>query len=78
MTTALVPVTSHGGPLARSGCGCGDDHAHGGLRALQRNHFFPRKLMEVCHWQAEQDYHRHARELVTRLGLLTCGQAGRS
>jgi hypothetical protein len=72
MTTDLVPVTSHGSHLATTGCGCGDDHAHGGLHALQRNLFFPRKLMEVRHWQAEQAYHRHARELVTRLGL-GCG-----
>jgi len=48
----------------------------GGLHALQRNLFFRRKLMDVCHWQAEQAYHRHARELVTRLGLgagVLCG-----
>ena len=77
MTTDLVPVTTHGGHLATTGCGCGDDHEHGGcLHALQRNLFFPRKLMEVRHWQAEQAYHRHARELVTRLGLgagVLCG-----
>ncbi|MET9901701.1 hypothetical protein [Streptomyces sp. NPDC006446] len=45
-------------------------------KALQRNRFYPRKLMEVRHWQAEQVYHRRARELVTQLGLGTgvlCG-----
>lgn len=43
---------------------------------LERNRFFPRKLMEVRHWQAEQAYHRRARELVTRLSTGTgvlCG-----
>jgi hypothetical protein len=45
-------------------------------RTLTRNRFFPRKLMEVRHWRAEQAYHRHSRELVTRLGLgsgVLCG-----
>ncbi|BDV31538.1 hypothetical protein [Microbacterium terricola] len=46
------------------------------LAALQRNAFYPRKLMEVRHWQAEQEYHRGARELLTRLATGTgilCG-----
>ncbi len=83
MTTDLVPLTSHGGDLAHAGCGCGGPsphHAgpesHGALHPLSRNLFFPRKLMEVRHWQAEQAYHRQARELVTRLGLgagVLCG-----
>lgn len=78
MTMDLVPLTSHGGELAHAGCGCDDQshHAAGGLPTLHRNLYFPRKLMEVRHWQAEQTYHRHARELVTRLGLgsgVLCG-----
>lgn len=80
MTTDLVPLTSHGGDLAHVGCGCGGtsrhDHQRGGLPELTRNLFFPRKLMEVHHWRAEQAYHRTARELVTRLGLgsgVLCG-----
>jgi hypothetical protein len=60
-------------------CGCGagpGDHRCDPPKALQRNTFFPRKLMEVRHWQAEQAYHRRSRELVTRLGLgsgVLCG-----
>lgn len=83
MTTDLVPLTSHGGDLAHVGCGCGGQSphesrhdSHSALSALTRNLFFPRKLMEVRHWQAEQAYHRQARELVTRLGLgsgVLCG-----
>ncbi|KQV73493.1 hypothetical protein ASC64_18835 [Nocardioides sp. Root122] len=77
MTTDLVPVTGRGGDLTTAGCGCDDHHlGHDALHALERNLFFPRKLMEVRHWQAEQSYHRHARELVTRLGLgsgVLCG-----
>ena len=48
----------------------------GTTTVLQRNRFYPRKLMEVRHWQAEQAYHRRSRELLTRLGLGTgvlCG-----
>jgi hypothetical protein len=44
--------------------------------SLQRNRFYPRKLMEVRHWQAEQAYHRRSRELLGRLGLgrgVLCG-----
>lgn len=43
---------------------------------LVRNRFYPRKLMEVRHWQAEQDYHRRARQLLTRLSTgngVLCG-----
>jgi len=45
-------------------------------KSLQRNRFYPRKLMEVRHWQAEQSYHRRSRELLARLGLgrgVLCG-----
>jgi hypothetical protein len=70
MTTDLVPATPSPVHPTQTGCGC--DDAPGGLRAPQRNLFFPRKLMEVRHWQAEQAYHRRARELVSRLGL-GCG-----
>ncbi|MFE9775589.1 hypothetical protein ACFYOV_28745 [Streptomyces sp. NPDC005931] len=60
------------------GCGCGgrDRGCRGTPAPLTRNRFFPRKLMEVRHWRAEQDYHRRARELTTRLGLgsgVLCG-----
>src|SRR4051794_3462537 len=43
---------------------------------LARNAFYPLKRMEVQHWQAEQDYHRRSRELLTRLSTGTgilCG-----
>ncbi|GAA1061429.1 hypothetical protein [Agromyces bracchium] len=68
-------------------CGCGDarrsasravaaPHAPAPsgdpLAAFERNAFYPRKRMEVRHWQAEQDYHRGTRELLTRLGT-GCG-----
>lgn len=45
-------------------------------RPLERNAFYPRKLMEVRHWQAEQDYHRRSRQRLTRLATGTgilCG-----
>ena len=57
-------------------CGCGERCACDPPKALLRNAFFPRKLMEVRHWQVEQAYHRRSRELVTRLGLgsgVLCG-----
>lgn len=63
--------TRHHGP----GCGCGGADCDP-PRALERNRFFPRKLMEVRHWQAEQAYHRTALQQVTRLGLgsgVLCG-----
>jgi len=73
--TYLTPEwASHRHPHAD--CGCGDRCSCEPPRALERNRFFPRKLMEVRHWQAEQDYHRRSRELVTRLGLgagVLCG-----
>jgi hypothetical protein len=52
------------------------DGYSGKATSLQRNRFYPRKLMEVRHWQAEQTYHRRSRELLTRLGLgagVLCG-----
>jgi hypothetical protein len=55
--------------------GCGTGHCSP-PKPLLRNWFFPRKLMEVRHWTAEQAYHRNARELVTRLGTgsgVLCG-----
>lgn len=74
MTTAS-PATGrdghHGGD-----CGCGEHCSCDPPESLQRNAFFPRKLMEVRHWKAEQRYHRSSRELVTRLGLgsgVLCG-----
>ncbi|MGI5400290.1 hypothetical protein ACQEVG_12700 [Streptomyces sp. CA-135486] len=70
---ASAPTSHPDGP-----CGCSDrsDDCCDPLTSLRRNRFFPRKLMEVGHWQAEQDYHRLARELTTRLGLgsgVLCG-----
>ncbi|MGW6194762.1 hypothetical protein ACWF0M_01315 [Kribbella sp. NPDC055110] len=57
-------------------CGCGEHCSCDPPRALLRNTYFPRKLMEVRHWRAEQTYHRRSRELVTRLGFgsgVLCG-----
>jgi hypothetical protein len=57
-------------------CGCKGDGSCDPPRPLERNRFYPRKLMEVRHWQAEQRYHRGGRELLSRLGLGTgvlCG-----
>lgn len=63
-------------PATRTGDGCCDTVSCDPPKPLERNRFFPRKLMEVRHWQAEQAYHRHARELGTRLGTgsgVLCG-----
>ncbi|MET0714643.1 MAG: hypothetical protein ABWY57_06995 [Mycetocola sp.] len=57
-------------------CGCNGDGSCDPPHALERNRFYPRKRMEVRHWQVEQRYHRGARQLVTRLGLgsgVLCG-----
>lgn len=56
-------------------CGCRDSSCDPPT-PLERNAFFPRKLMEVRHWRAEQRYHRRSRELVTRLATgsgVLCG-----
>ncbi len=56
-----APVSAHAdGPGAPGG----GRSRHSAPRPLERNAFFPRKLMEVRHWRAEQDYHRAARELL--------------
>lgn len=68
--------TTHGIATPATDCGCDHDCTCDPPRALERNLFFPRKLMEVRHWRAEQAYHRRARETVTRLGLgsgVLCG-----
>jgi hypothetical protein len=43
--------------------------ADGALDALQRNRFFYGKLMDVAHFQQEQDYFRRQQALVNRLAL---------
>jgi hypothetical protein len=43
--------------------------ADGALGALQRNRFFYGKLMDVAHFQQEQDYMRRQQALVNRLAL---------
>ncbi len=62
-------------PTRDHDCGC-DGGPCDPPRPLERNAFFPRKLMEVRHWRAEQRYHRSAREVVTRLATgagVLCG-----
>jgi hypothetical protein len=72
-TPGTPPPSEDPGDRDRGDCGCGRGDR---LTSLTRNRFFPRKLMDVRHWRAEQDYHRRARELTTRLGLgsgVLCG-----
>ncbi|GGK63501.1 hypothetical protein [Ornithinimicrobium pekingense] len=67
---------THGIGTPATDCRCDHDCTCDPPRPLERNLFFPRKLMEVRHWRAEQAYHRRAREIVTRLGLgsgVLCG-----
>jgi hypothetical protein len=86
VTGNLEPVRP---PARDDDCGCGGtSHAFPASGAsdgraarsapapLERNAFYPRKLMEVRHWQAEQDYHRRSRQLLTRLATgsgILCG-----
>ncbi|MDQ0079497.1 hypothetical protein [Arthrobacter oryzae] len=69
-----LPSAGHQGDYVE--CGCKGDGSCDPPHPLERNRFYPRKLMEVRHWQAEQRYHRGGRELLSRLGLGTgvlCG-----
>lgn len=74
-----MTIAPAGPPVMNSGahddCGCDTGRCEPPTQ-LQRNRFYPRKLMEVRHWAAEQAYHRSARQLVTRLGTgsgVLCG-----
>lgn len=74
-----MTIAPAGSPVTNSGvhddCGC-DTGRCDPPKPLERNRFYPRKLMEVRHWEAEQAYHRSVRQLVTRLGTgngVLCG-----
>src|SRR5687767_12237196 len=61
---------------------CGDKSGGGGispeLEAPRRNNFYYGKLMDVLHFQMEQDYGNAKRALMNRLGLgdgVLCGLA---
>ncbi|MFI1379221.1 hypothetical protein [Embleya sp. NPDC020886] len=60
---------------ADTGCGC-DAGADGAPAPPVRNRFYPGKLMDVRHWNLEQDYHRQTAATLARLGLgpgVLCG-----
>jgi hypothetical protein len=51
-------------------------NGNGVLHTLERNRFYYGKLMDVRHWETEQQYGREALQLVSRLGLgsgVLCG-----